>query len=460
MTSTEIDMAIQRAFDGALTEAECVALRSILKSDPSARALYCEHAGLHQALIYRLSRGTAAHKAKPVVAARRKRDTHGRSRMLMIAAAAFALCAGLVLKLHSMRSVATYQGTLGSRFTIGNSADAMVGSISGKLGKGATVNLIQGSLEVVTRDGARGIVLAPAVITLQSANRISLERGNAWFRVEKRARGFQVATPRMVVTDFGTEFGIVSKGDAGAEVHVFSGQVESGGIHSPQAEVRLTSGQARSCDESGHFSEIAMRPGDFLTDLPSQSTGGLIANGDFEAGNQPGDHQYGLNATPALLPSWSYGQRISVALRDNSGRIGYGEDGAVIVSPTADVQIGFQDDTVGKPAADDVSIRQSFSTVPGTRYVVEFGMGAFFFRRDNSLEITASVQDGTDSTTGRLLGQTVDRRSYTEGTGYNRPASFTFTAESSTTTLVFTETSANTDDADPVIDNISVKAAK
>ena len=131
MTNTEIDMAIQRAFDGTLTEAECVALRSILKSDPSARALYCEHAGLHQALIYRLSRSTAVHKAKPVVAARRKRNTHGRSRMLIAAAAALVLCAGLALKLHSMRSVATYQGTLGSRFTIGNSADAMVGSISG-----------------------------------------------------------------------------------------------------------------------------------------------------------------------------------------------------------------------------------------------------------------------------------------------------------------------------------------
>ena len=89
-----------------------------------------------------------------------------------------------------------------------------------------------------------------------------------------------------------------------------------------------------------------------------------------------------------------------------------------------------------------------------------FGMGAFFFRRDNSLEITASVHDGADPATGRLLGRMTERRSAAAGNGYNAPVTFTFTASSATTTLVFTETSANTDDADPVIDNISVKIAK
>lgn len=460
MTCNEIDIAIQRAFDGTLAEAECVALRAILKSDPSARALYCEHAGIHQALIYRLSRGSAVQKVGSLVTTRRKSRIHHRFRIVSAAAAALALCAGLALKLHSARSVATYQGTLGSRFTLENSADSLVGSVSGSLRKGATVNLTQGSLELITRNGARGIVLAPAIVHLQSESRVFLQQGTAWFRVEKKARGFQVTTPRMVVTDFGTEFGVVSHLDAGAEVHVFSGQVESGGIDSPESGDRLASGQARSCDQSGKLSEIAMRPGDFLTDLPAVGSGGLIANGDFEAGNKPGDHRFGVKPSPAVLPSWSYGSGVSVGLRDDTGKPGYGENGTTVASPTADVQIGFQDDTVGMPPADAVTVRQTFSTVPGTGYEVEFGMGAFFFRRDNSLEITASVHDGTDPATGRLLGRMAERRLSSAGNGYNAPATFTFTASSATTTLVFTETSGNTDDADPVIDNISVRVAK
>jgi len=458
MTPGEIDIAIQRAFDGTLTEAECLELRSILKSDPSARALYCEHAGLHQALMQRCSRGTAVRMAKAMAVAHHPNQS--RRWILLAAAAVVMLGSALTLKLHFTRSVASYQGALGSRFTVENSAVAMAGTVSGNLENAESVTLTQGSLEIVTRNGSQGIVLAPASFQLQSENQLVLSQGTAWFRVAKRGVGFQVTTPRMVVTDLGTEFGVISRPDAGAEVHVFSGQVESHGMSTPGSGERLTGGHARSCDESGGLREIEIRPQDFLTNLPAESAGGLIANGDFEAGNKPGDHRYGANATPALLPSWSFGKRVSVALRDNSGRLGYGEDGTVAVSPTNDVQIGFQDDTVGRPAAEDVIISQSFTTEPGTRYEVEFGMGAFFWLRDTTLEITASVRDGTDHATGPLLAQHAERRSRSMGSGYNAPTRFTFTAASTTTTLVFTETSGNTDDADPVIDNISVKAAK
>lgn len=463
MNSGEIDTAIQRAFDGTITDAECLALRAILKSDPAARALYLEHAGLHQALIYRLSRSTAIQAAAPLSAARRRVKTRRGMPLKAIAAAAVIFGAGIVLKMvlfPTSHPAATCRGALGSRFTIGSAGEARVGVSSEKLENGVTVRLDQGALEVVTRKGTRGIVLAPATFRFQAENRVFLEQGTARFTVSKKDRGFQVATPRMAVTDFGTEFGIISQPEGANEVHVFSGEVAAGQADAGHAGEKLVTGQARSCDPVGSLKEIALRPTDFLSDLPRQSSTGLIANGDFECGNEPPDHRFGRPASAALVPSWTCGTGITVALRDDSGKSGYGESGTTVVSSTADVQVGFNDDTVGRPSAAAVSIRQSFPTEPGTRYSVRFEMGAFFSGHAGPLEITARVHDGTDLQTGGMLGQMIEQRLPSRGNGYNSPAGFTFTAASTTATLVFTETSPNTDDADPVLDNISVKEVK
>ncbi len=225
------------------------------------------------------------------------------------------------------------------------------------------------------------------------------------------------------------------------------------------AEASLAAGQARSCDPIGRLKAVAPRPEDFLTKLPDYPAGELIANGDFEAGNTPTDQNTGPDgpdATAGLLPSWTFGPAVGVALNTENGTLGFGNGTTNIVSSTGDVQLGFLDDAYGPPDPGSSSIRQTFATVPGTKYRVAFEMGAIFFL-NHTMEVTASVYDG-DRATGAPLGQLAETRAQNDGNGYNDPTSFTFTAASTRSTLVFVETSANTKAANPAIDNVSVTA--
>jgi hypothetical protein len=335
-------------------------------------------------------------------------------------------------------------------------ADASAEAKEGELKVGTTVQLAQGVVEVKLRNGTMGIVVAPAIFNLQSENRLLLQQGTAWFRVSKEGYGFQVVTPEMTVTDLGTEFGVLSHSNISDEIHVFSGRVVAQSLNALHTKETITSGQARICDPVGRFQTISIRGEDFLLKLPEHSDANLIANGNFEAGNLHANNRFGSLSSAALLPFWSFGNNIVVALNDETGHLGYGLNGVTIVSSTADVQVGFRDGTVGQPAADDVTIRQNFTTVPGVKYVVGFEIGACFYQA-NSVEITAAVFDGAGPSCGVVFGCFVERRSPSEGNGYNAPARFTFTARSHLTTLAFTETSADTYAVDPVIDNISVK---
>jgi ferric-dicitrate binding protein FerR (iron transport regulator) len=138
----------------------------------------------------------------------------------------------------------------------------------------------------------------------------------------------------------------------------------------------------------------------------------------------------------------------------NGGAIGVNV--LTIFSSTADRQVGFHAAARGRPDPEGSSIYQSFLTEPGREYEVEFEMGGIFFH-NAQVEVTASVHDGVGPG-GNPLAQHVERRSRQSGNGYNPPARFRFVAASSATTLVFTETSNDSENADPVLDNVTVRA--
>ena len=143
----------------------------------------------------------------------------------------------------------------------------------------------------------------------------------------------------------------------------------------------------------------------------------------------------------------------------STGRPGYGEGDVTVLSSTRDIQVGFNTDTQDKPDAESVSLYQTFATEPGREYVVQFEMGAIFFQ-PLPMEMTVSVYDGIAAgnlASGETLGSSIERREPSAGNGYNPAARFTFTATSARSTLVFTETSASSSSADPVLDNVSVE---
>lgn len=459
MTRSELDHAIQASFDGTLTEAGCLELRAVLKSDPAARALYYEYADLHQSLTYRISRITSFDSAKSLADIRLHLQGRRTARMTIVAAAAALVILGVVLKLTFVSreaALATFRGAAGSMYAIEDAAGN--DRAAGRLGEGSIVNLSQGTFEFTLGNGTRGVVLAPARFELRSEKEMHLERGTAWFEVSAQGTGFQVSTPELAVTDLGTEFGIVADPEAGDEVHVFSGRVEARGRRG--AGETLATGQARRSAATGLLETIPAKPGQFLARLPDEKPSSLIVNGDFESGSRPDDKNFGAKATAALLPGWNFGRDVKVALRSANGALGLGSGWSNLVSPTADVQVSFRSNTRpgNEAAAPDDSIWQTFATVPGQNYNVRFHMGGYFVAESKgNLRITARVYDGL-ATSGQALGQASARRAGNRNSdnGYNRPVSFTFTATSAQSTLVFTETSPNSYQAAPALDNVVV----
>ena len=94
------------------------------------------------------------------------------------------------------------------------------------LAVGSRLSLSQGAVEVTLPSGVEALVQAPAHLILEREDRIYLKHGIARFRVPPEGAGFQVRSPEMLVTDFGTEFGIISGSGGSDEVHVFKGSVK------------------------------------------------------------------------------------------------------------------------------------------------------------------------------------------------------------------------------------------
>jgi hypothetical protein len=78
------------------------------------------------------------------------------------------------------------------------------------------------------------------------------------------------AAPDLVLTDLGTEFGLLSKPDSLAEVHIFTGKVEVLSRRGLKRSEVIEAGQARIAGPAGRWKGTAPRSDHFLTKLPDK----------------------------------------------------------------------------------------------------------------------------------------------------------------------------------------------
>lgn len=464
MKGAKLEKAIISYLDGTLSEPECRELQQTLLRDRAARDLYRQHAQLQQSFIFRYSQAARAAKKRPSIAELQHRQQQKRNFKLALGAAAAAIVAiGIALQfifVSPSPSIATVESTPGTQYTIHHTQnDKGEGKAvsSGQLAPGSTIELSQGMLEVTLEKGVRAVFLAPASFQLIDEKLLYLNRGTAWFRVEEEGQGFKVVTRQFSATDLGTEFGIIAAPHQPDEVHVFEGKVQVSTSHKNGMEETLGAGQSRKCSAIGMLDEIVSSPATFLKELPQAAPDNLIFNGGFELGNHPADRNWGEPASASILPGWAFSPGITIARRSANGKPGYGEGSTNILSSTADTQLGFNVNPQGRPDPASATIRQTFPTIPGQTYRVTFEMGAFI-HAPNTMELFTAIFDGADhnSSTGTLLAHHTERRTPSQGHGYNPPAAFTFTAASTRATIVFTETSNNSNGADVTLDNIRI----
>lgn len=462
MKGPKLEKAIMSYLDGTLPELECRQLQETLKQDRAARDLYRQHAQLQQSFIFRYSQAARAAKRRPSIAEIHHRHQQRRNIKLALGAAAVALIAiGLSLQFIFVSppdTIASLKSTRGTQYSIHHNKQNEEAINGSDLAPGSTVELSQGTLEITLENGVRSIILAPASFELIDEKRLYLHRGTAWFQVGEEGHGFQVITHQFTVTDLGTEFGVIAQPRESGQVHTFTGSIIVQTSTQNGEQETLTAGQSRLCNTKGQLSEIPSSASAFLKELPKETSDNLLINGGFELGNTPADLNWGEPANSALLPGWTYSPGITLALRSENGKLGFGNGRENILSSTKDTQLGFNVNPDGRPDPANATIRQTFPTIPGQKYTVSFEMGAVM-HMPRTMELFAAIYDGADhnSATGIILAHHVERRKPSEGHGFNPATSFTFTAASTSATIVFTETSGNSNSADVTLDNVRVE---
>ncbi|MBE0534370.1 MAG: FecR domain-containing protein [Phycisphaerae bacterium] len=124
--------------------------------------------------------------------------------------------------------------------------------------------------------GTTVLLEAPCRIELEGANEMVLTSGKLTALVPPQAQGFQVRTPTVVVTDLGTEFGVIAHADGSTEAHVLKGRISMtlDSTRSGQtAPFVVNEGLAAVVDASGQTIRggLVAQPDSFLLRLPPAS---------------------------------------------------------------------------------------------------------------------------------------------------------------------------------------------
>ncbi len=114
---------------------------------------------------------------------------------------------------------------------------------------------------------------APCQIKLTGFGEVALKSGRIVAEVSSEKAGFRVQTPTAVITDLGTEFGVVVYSDGSTEAHVLKGEISIAldPTRASQSTVLIVNeGQAASVDAAGRTVRrgLAARPDLFLLRVP------------------------------------------------------------------------------------------------------------------------------------------------------------------------------------------------
>lgn len=284
MNQHELEKRLQDLLEGELDAAAMDELQQELRENPEARELYREYVRLQNALQIR-SEGVDLLSVVPMD---RVVERHQRRVLINsgLTAAAMLVLGAMIMTFFLVREsppILTFKTSPGTEFGLScmegkDSPDGMVIEV------GMRLQVQRGTVELEFVSGVRGIVRGPADLTLQREDLLHMARGTGWFEVPKKAIGFKVSTPDLVLTDLGTEFGILSQPDFLDEVHVFTGKVEVLNLHGLKKQQLILTNEAWVVGPAGHWKKIPLKCVPFLTSLPQSEPSACthLFKDDFE----------------------------------------------------------------------------------------------------------------------------------------------------------------------------------
>ena len=269
MNPEEFEQSVWYLLDGSLDEDGFQKLEEYLTEHDEAQEQFVRMVDLHGILIQKLSDqvSPASVFSMDEVVRRQKRRYFKQS----------ALAAAAVLVLVAMVMKGVFMKPAEPLLTIRHSEDAVfhvthAGEVDPDQGglmleKGSRLQLTQGGVELSLRNGVQALVRAPADLTLHDDDRIYQSLGISHFVVPPSGVGFQVQTPDLLVTDLGTEFGVISSPDELDQVHLFKGKVEVENHWGLRHKELLVGLQSRGAGPAGRLNPVDSRPELFMTSL-------------------------------------------------------------------------------------------------------------------------------------------------------------------------------------------------
>jgi hypothetical protein len=243
--SSEFDEAIAAVCDGFLSDEQALALNGLLRSDPAALDEYILRVELHSRLASDpdlfVTTNPQSDIASPEGAVRGDlhsvlslRPVSQRRKQALRWALALAACVAILAsgwwgwrgwrqdkrKGATSKAVAMLNRVVDVKW---NSSDEA--PTTGAPLDAGRLRLDSGLAQVVFYSGARVVIEGPADFQIVSPTEASCQMGRLTAEVPPQARGFQISTPHMSVTDLGTVFGVEVE-ESATELHVFRGAVE------------------------------------------------------------------------------------------------------------------------------------------------------------------------------------------------------------------------------------------
>lgn len=272
----DMDELIQRLLDDQIEPDEMQRLAKAIREDPQVRDYYVDSL-LVSAVIRRSSQVTGELSKSDLI--RAIADGAGQSgpkrlgRRILSIAALLALgalvWAALRLLPHGVQGPAV--GTLAGEY------EARWRGSHPHPGEPLHIgpyDLREGAAKIDLDPGTGLLLEAPCQIELANAGEVVLRSGRLAAVVPPQAVGFRVRTRTAVITDLGTEFGVVAHSDGRTEAHVLKGHVtvaldpnKSGRT----ASLVVNEGQAAEVDANARTirDRLAARADVFLLRLPS-----------------------------------------------------------------------------------------------------------------------------------------------------------------------------------------------
>ena len=273
-----MDELVQRLLDDQIEPGEMQRLAKAIREDPRVRDYYIDSL-LVSAVIRRSSQVTGELSKSDLIRALSSGARH--SGFKRIVRRLYGIAAILIFGALVFTSVTLFRN---------EAHGPAIGSLAGEYearwrgshprpGESLYIgayDLREGLAKMELDQGTSLVLEAPCQVELTRAGEVTLRNGRLAAIVPPQAKGFRVRTRTALITDLGTEFGVIAHSDASTEVHVMKGQVnialDPNRTREPRSVV-VNEGLAAAVDTRGWTIRdgLAARADVFLLRLPSSS---------------------------------------------------------------------------------------------------------------------------------------------------------------------------------------------